>query len=342
MTQLSIAPWRPGNNGDPSAAVFPEQRNGIEVESRDINTPARVHQIVSLLAGGAGKDFLVEHSAGKGLPASGACDAIGVEVFIDLAQENGLAADLVLFEDPGGNGLKTADISPVGVTQGGRNGLGYVLAASELRKWYERNSGAGVFNRSFYDDLGNIRRRLIDGLLDGRLESDRRRRTTVAASFQPQRDTPCVRHANELNIPAVRTKVGPGFFQGFDHTRRKVQRMKAVEQQQASDQIVSAEIVDQALSRLTCAIDNLQHALETCAVKVHQRLNELLREAAGRGVRKAFDFPDQALNGLDPLLNLFLLGHLGPSLVRTFCEKLGQSSLLAGYRSGSSRYFASG
>jgi hypothetical protein len=76
-------------------------------------------------------------------------------------------------------------------------------------------------------------------------------------------------------------------------------------------------------------MNNLQHSFKPSAVEIHQRLDDLLGQAADGRVRHVFHFTDQAFDGLDPALNLFFLGHPDAFLARKISEKPNRESPLS-------------
>ncbi len=53
----------------------------------------------------------------------------------------------------------------------------------------------------------DVRRCIVDRLLDRGLQRHRRRRAAVTASFEPQRDRARLAHTHELHVAAVRTQI---------------------------------------------------------------------------------------------------------------------------------------
>lgn len=66
------------------------------------------------------------------------------------------------------------------------------------------------------------------------------------------------------------------FFDGSLHARLQVQRMKPVEKKEAADQRVVGQSVDGSRARVAGGYD-LHGAFQSGAMKIHDRLNQLLR-----------------------------------------------------------------
>ena len=144
-------------------------------------------------------------------------------------------------------------------------------------------------------DGGHLRCRRLDGLLDGELERDRRRRAALAGAEQPEPHHAFRADVQKFHIAAVRAQVGPDAVQCGGHPCLQVLGVQPVDHQQAGHQLVRGQCVQGCAVQLAAVVEDFQDPGQSGAVQVRHLADQFLRAAAGHrpagseGVEETFD-----------------------------------------------------
>ena len=101
----------------------------------------------------------------------------------------------------------------------------------------------------------------------------------------------------------------PNPLQRAQDARFKIVRMQAIQHQETANQLVPAHRIDQAGRGIAAASHNLEHALNTRPVKLHQTLDQFPGSAPGSRIGAGFQLLDQSLNAGHPVLEFLRYAH---------------------------------
>ena len=101
--------------------------------------------------------------------------------------------------------------------------------------------------------------------------------------------------AKQLNIPAVTLEVRTDLLDRLLQPGRKVYRMQPMNKQQAADDRVGNQSIQDVSAIRPAAADNFQDARQAISIKGQKRLETLVDGGAGDRVTKFFGLLDQAL-----------------------------------------------
>src|ERR1700733_13123959 len=111
----------------------------------------------------------------------------------------------------------------------------------------------------------------------------------MRTSFNAQPDR-SVAYAEQLDFTALLSQLRPYPLHRFYYPRFQIFRMKAVKNENAADQRIAAQPVDDVHPRLPSVGYDVERFLQGSAVQIHQRLHQILSGSSYRGIGDRFDF----------------------------------------------------